>query len=211
MTTTTFMSDSTNRTRIGFASATPNGLWYDSVYFPKLLTYNTEYGLWVNPATSTPLVHDDLRDAENAFFPVYRDFYGMVKTSPLVTNADLEGMGFSPRPDGNRSRHPVNEMFININVIPFGAYILKIGFENRDTGSSTVHYYLTGAVIFFNVSDTPVTDPNELKQFVLATHSPYKLVFDPSQRGKKVYIAARWQNRRGEKGPWSEIICVVVP
>ncbi|MDR1896627.1 MAG: hypothetical protein LBR10_07550, partial [Prevotellaceae bacterium] len=182
-----------------------------TVYTSKLLIYNTEYGLWLNPATSTPLVLDDLKDAENAFFPVYRDFYGMVKASPLVTNADLEGMGFSPRPDGSRSHHPVNKMFININVIPFGAYILKIAFENRDTGSSVIPYYLAGAIIFFRVSDTPVTDPNELTQFVLATRSPYKLVFDPSQRGKYVYIAARWQNKRGEKGHWSEIICVVVP
>jgi hypothetical protein len=205
------MSNVTNRTRIGFDSTTPNGVWYDSVYSPKLDNYDAEYLLWSNPATSTPMVRDDLIDAETELFPLYRELYAMMKASPLVTNADLEGMGFPPRPAGGRSRHPVDKLFIDINVIPLGTYILSIAFENRDTGISSVPYYLTGAVLFYSVSETPITDPNELRYSVLATRSPYELVFDPLQRGKHVYIAARWQNQRGEKGPWSEIISVVVP
>jgi hypothetical protein len=31
------------------------------------------------------------------------------------------------------------------------------------------------------------------------------------QRGKTVYFALRWENTRGEKGPWSEIMSAIIP
>jgi hypothetical protein len=30
-------------------------------------------------------------------------------------------------------------------------------------------------------------------------------------RGKKLYFALRWENTRGEKGPWSEIHSTIIP
>jgi hypothetical protein len=208
--TTAFMADTTNRSNIGFAANTPNGTWYDTVYTPKKNRYGAAYQLWQNPATSTKPVLDDLKDAENEFFPLYRTFYATTKSSPLVTNAYLEEMGFPPRPSGSRSPHPVDKLFININAMPMGNRVVKVTFENRDTASSIIPYYLTGAVIYFVVSDTPVTDQNDLSSSRLASHSPFDLTFDPSLRNKMLYLAARWQNQKGELGPWSEIISVVI-
>jgi hypothetical protein len=209
--TTAFMADGNNRNNIGFASNTPSGIWYDTTYAPKLMRYNTVYQLWQNPVTSTKPVLDDLKDAESEFFSLYRVFYATVKASPLVTNAYLEDMGFPPRPSGGRSPHPVDKLFIDLNVMPMGNLIIKAAFENRDTGSSVIPEYLTGAVVYYLVSDTPVTDQNSLAFSKLATRSPLELTFEPAQRGKMVYLAARWQNRRGELGPWSEIVSCVIP
>ena len=61
------------------------------------------------------------------------------------------------------------------------------------------------------VSDTPVVDQNALFHSKLATRSPHKFAFPPEQRGKTVYLAARWQNRRGELGPWSAIVSAIIP
>jgi hypothetical protein len=210
-TTTAFMSDPTNRTRVGFDTSTPNGIWYDSTYSPKLIIYNSKYTLWINPATNTQMVRGDLNDAEKVFFPLYREFHGLVKASPIVTNSDLIGMGFDPRPDGNRTSHPVDKMFVDLNVKPIGNCMLEVSFENRDTGSSSVPYFLTGVVVFHEISDTPITDPNKLTKSVLASRSPHILRFSPEKRGLHVYMAGCYQNRRGEKGPWSEIVTVVVP
>jgi hypothetical protein len=30
-------------------------------------------------------------------------------------------------------------------------------------------------------------------------------------RGKRIYFRARWENNRGEKGPWSEIGESIIP
>jgi hypothetical protein len=205
------MADPENRATIGFAATTPSGAWFDTAYAPKHLIYDVAFQKWADPATSTPMVLDDLKDAEEVFFPLYRTFYGTVKASPLVTNAYLEDMGFPPRPSGGHSPHPVDKLFVNINASPMGNYTIKVTFENRDTGKSNVPGYLTGVVIYYIVSDTPVTNPADLAYSRLATHSPYELGLDPTQQGKTAYLAGRWQNARGERGPWSSIIKIIVP
>ncbi|MDR1455693.1 MAG: hypothetical protein LBJ01_08585, partial [Tannerella sp.] len=190
---------------------TPNGIWYDTTYTPRLTVYQTDYGLWINPATSTKPVLDNLKDAEKALFPLYREFYATVKASPLVTNAYLEDMGFPPRPSGTHTPHPVDRLYVLLGVSPVGNLVVKVVFEDRDTGSSVIPYYLTGVVFFWHVGDVPVTNQRELDQSALASRSPHDLVFDPTERAKVLSIAGRWQNRRGELGPWSEIITVNIP
>jgi hypothetical protein len=209
--TAAFMAVEDNRMLIGFGSQTPYGMWYDANYVPKQTAYFTAYQTWDNPATSTPLALDNLKDAEEAFFPVYREFYGTVKASPLVTNAYLEEMGFPPRPSGGHSPHPVDKSFIDLIVKPLGNLVLSAAFVNRDTGSSVIPYYLTGAVIYYAVGDMPVTDQNALPFSRLASRSPLELSFDPEMRGQTVSLAARWQNQRGELGPWSEIVTAIIP
>lgn len=211
MKTAAFTAVDANRILIGFGADTPNGVWFDTVYAPKLAVYDTTYQIWDNPVTGTLLALDNLKDAENDFFPVYRQFYGVVKALPFVTNSLLEAMGFLPHRSGNYSHHPVDRTFINLIIKPLGNLMLSAAFENRDTGSSAIPYYLTGAVIYYAVSDTPVTGQAELPLSRLATRSPVNLIFEPKQRGKTVYIAARWQNRRGELGPWSEIVSAIIP
>jgi hypothetical protein len=200
-----------HRDRIGFERLSANGKWYDTVFVPRLTDYFTAWKVWANPATGTVLALDNLKDAERAIFPLYRRFHAMVKGSFLVSNADLENMGFPPRGTGKRSPHPVDHLFINLSVIPAGHLALNVVYENRDTGSPTRPYYLIGAVIYYLLSPTPVVNANELTHSRLATRSPCRLTFDPEQRGQTLYLAARWQNRRGEPGPWSEIISAIVP
>ncbi|MDR1103417.1 MAG: hypothetical protein LBL42_06625 [Tannerella sp.] len=209
--TAAFMAVENNRTAIGFASQTPYGMWYDTDYVPPQTAYLSAYQTWDNPATGTQLAFDNLKDAEKAFFPVYREFYGMVKSSVLVSDASLEAMDFPPRPAGGHTPHPVDKYFIDLIVKPLGNLVLSVAFVNRDTGKSIIPYFLTGAVIYYAVSDTPVTNQNDLTFSRLASRSPFELIFSPEDRGKTVYLAARWQNRRGELGPWSEIVEVIIP
>jgi hypothetical protein len=211
MKTTSFMNVPDNRVLIGFEPATPNGTWYDTVYTPPLNKYKATYQLWANPATSTRLALDNLKDAENDFFPLYRNFYAIAKANPLATNAYLETMGFPPRPTGGHSRHPVDRLFVHISIMPMGIYTIKVTFENSETGSSIVPDYLTGVVLYYIISDTPVTNPNDLVHSRLATRSPHEISFDPLLRGKTAYLAGRWQNQRGELGPWSSIVSIVIP
>jgi hypothetical protein len=205
------MSVPDNREAIGFASLTPSGIWYDGNYSPKLTDYNNAYDIWADPATSTVVARDNLIGAEKVFFPLYREFYGMVKASPLVSDGQLESMGFPPRSDGGRSHHPVDKLFVDLNVQPMGNLVLSVAFTDRDTGKSNVPYYLTGAVVYYSVGDAPVANQNQLPLSKLATRSPLELKFEPEQRGKTITLAARWQNRRGELGPWSEMVTVIIP
>jgi hypothetical protein len=51
----------------------------------------------------------------------------------------------------------------------------------------------------------------KLARAAFSTRSPYKLSFTGDERGSRVYICLRWENTRGEKGPWSAISSAVVP
>jgi hypothetical protein len=205
------MSVEEKRILIGCGPGTPNGKWYDADCVPPLTAYLAAYRTYDNPATNSRVAFDNLKEAERAFYPIYRDFYLMVKHTPYVSDATLEEMGFPPHPSGERSAHPVNKSFIAIFVRPLANLVIQVSFRDCGTNRSAVPYYLTGAMIYYVVSDTPVTNPNLLQQSFLATRSPRRLSFDPKYRGKTVYLAARWQNRRGELGPWSEIVAAIIP
>jgi hypothetical protein len=68
-----------------------------------------------------------------------------------------------------------------------------------------------GAEIRWMISEVPVVDANELVHSSFDTHTPFTLEFGGHDRGKMVYFALRWENTRGQKGPWSEILSAVIP
>jgi hypothetical protein len=68
-----------------------------------------------------------------------------------------------------------------------------------------------GAEIAWVIRDTPPTRWDELLHSVFDTNSPYTFVFENDQRGQTLYYALRWENTRGEKGPWSDIAAVMIP
>jgi hypothetical protein len=45
----------------------------------------------------------------------------------------------------------------------------------------------------------------------MASKTPHAIPFQEEERGRTVYIAAAWQNERGNIGQWSEILSAVVP
>jgi hypothetical protein len=68
-----------------------------------------------------------------------------------------------------------------------------------------------GAEIRWAISDTPIVDMSMLTNSSFDTRTPFTLEFEGHDRGKMVYFALRWENTRGLKGPWSEIISAVIP
>jgi hypothetical protein len=68
-----------------------------------------------------------------------------------------------------------------------------------------------GAEIGWVISDVPPAKWSDLIHSAIDTNSPFTLEFENNQRGKTVYFALRWENTRGEKGPWSIMQNVVIP
>ncbi|MDR1524891.1 MAG: hypothetical protein LBS79_06510 [Tannerella sp.] len=68
-----------------------------------------------------------------------------------------------------------------------------------------------GAEIRWVILQEPPQSIDELIHSAFDTHTPFTLAFDEKQRGEKVYFILRWENTRGEKGPWSEIVSAVIP
>jgi hypothetical protein len=96
--------------------------------------------------------------------------------------------------------------------------------DTSTIGRLTVHFFKKGgshrkgkpagqhcAELVYIISDTPPTRWDELIHSVIDTNSPLELTFENDRRGKTVYFALRWENTRGEKGPWSEIMSAIIP
>jgi hypothetical protein len=71
---------------------------------------------------------------------------------------------------------------------------------------------VAGARIYYGVFDGPVTDQELLPASKWATKCPHIIRFRESDRGRRVYIALKWEIRKENgESPWSEIQSELVP
>jgi hypothetical protein len=89
--------------------------------------------------------------------------------------------------------------------------LLALHFKDQDTESRAIPYGMNGAVISWDILDTPPVEPEALRRSELATRSPHLLHFREEDRGKRVYIAMQWQNESGVKGDFTEIQSTIIP
>jgi hypothetical protein len=208
--TMTYLTAEGNMTRMGLTGFLT---WISGTLQPAFQTLRIAFEDWKNPSERTPLKTAALRIAEEAFIPLYRHLYtGMLRDNPLVTDLDLIAMGMPDRSGGGH--HPVNvpETSPSAAVKMPEPGIVEIHFRDSATDSGRakpagVH----GAEIGWSVSDTPPDGWSQLAHSSFDTASPFRLSFEGSQRGRRLYFALRWENTRGAKGPWSEILDVVIP
>jgi hypothetical protein len=68
-----------------------------------------------------------------------------------------------------------------------------------------------GAVFIWDVLDAPPSDPGDLTLHTMAYKTPHAIPFEEEERGRTVYIASAWQNKRDNIGQWSEIQSAIIP
>ncbi len=78
---------------------------------------------------------------------------------------------------------------------------------NRRAKPHGVH----GAEIWSHVGDPAPADPASYTFLALDTRTPYVDEHPAADAGKSVYYLIRWQNTKGEAGPWSDVVSGKVP
>jgi hypothetical protein len=68
-----------------------------------------------------------------------------------------------------------------------------------------------GVSFSWEIMDTPPTTPDDLRHSVFRVKTVEIFDFKEDERGKKVYYAARYENAKGEAGPWSDIVMAIIP
>jgi hypothetical protein len=92
--------------------------------------------------------------------------------------------------------------------------------EEFDTFFKNILLYVTSRTIGASPAWTHI--PAAAKTTLTAAYSAWEVAFAPTQRphtlefrkedrGKTVYIAAAWQNERGNIGQWSDIQSAIIP
>ncbi|MDR2137959.1 MAG: hypothetical protein LBP50_00140 [Tannerella sp.] len=196
--------------RIGITG--PILAWYNADFLPAHTRFKAAFEQWQNPAERTPTKTVALTDAENDFVKVYRQLYtGYMKSNPLVTDEDLVGAGMPTRhTGGNTPAHKPDTLIVATTDTSKPAAV-GLHYRDRQSTGTAKPRGVHGAEIVWDVLDTPPADWSELRHSTFSTRTPAQLVFSGTQRGKTLYFSMRWENTRGEKGPWNEIESVMIP
>ncbi|MDR3185135.1 MAG: hypothetical protein LBT49_07010 [Prevotellaceae bacterium] len=158
---------------------------------------------------SVQAMNDARTPAEKAVRLFVRRF---LNDNPKVSNADRDNMGL-PIYKTTRTRVPAPTEKPDFSIVVHSGGRIQIRFHAHDEDKGTRNakpFGVHGVEIAWAILDAPPTSYADLIRSAFATRSPYAFQFDLSDAGKRFYCCLRWENTRGEKGPWSEIQSVVI-
>jgi hypothetical protein len=124
--------------------------------------------------------------------------------------------GLSPRDTVRTEHHDVPEL-VEFELTLRGIREIVVNFWVKGSASRAKPNGYDGAVLIWGIADLKSTDEPpagiaDLTQHTMASKTPHALKFpNDEDRGKTVYIAAAWQNERGNLGDWSEIQSAIIP
>jgi hypothetical protein len=204
---------SSQRDRMGFVETSPQGKWLDDVFHPSLLDFETKYRAWTDTSTRTEAIITALATSQKTLTSNYRRLYtGFLKSNPLVTDEDLVRMGL-PKRNTERTPVPVPTTWPESHVDTSTQRRIVIHFfDSTDPHKKSKPEGVHGAEIRWQVFDAQqVVTMENLIESSFDTKTPFTLDFKEEQRGKILYYALRWENTRGEKGPFSLIQNIIIP
>ena len=174
------------------------------------------YLSWNNAYTPTlgahlpaqTLAKNEARDASEA---VIRPFVGQWLVWKQVTNKEREEAGVH---NAHERRDHIPAPATVPELSPVAGHPRQIVINYRDLGShhrgkpADVH----GIEIVWDIRNTPPSHVGELIRSSFDTASPHSITFDEQDRGKRVYMAGRWEiEREGIKGDFGEIVSAIIP
>jgi hypothetical protein len=134
-----------------------------------------------------------------------------LRYNELVTDEDRKLLGLTipddePTPETEPATIPVVD-FIDTTLLR--RIILHIKDMNGKSRAKPrgVH----GVEIVWAILDASPSSIDDLIHSTFSTRLHHPFDFDENRRGKIVWFCLRWENNRGQKGPWSEIYSAIVP
>jgi len=182
--------------------------WISGTLTPARTKWNTAWTAYENPATRTPLIIAAKQDARKDYEKVLTTLVGNFKSNTRVTDDDRRAMGINI-PDTTPTPAPVPTTYPILAIDPSTSRRLTINFRDSQASSIAKPKGIHGAEIKWLIADEKPT-VEQLTNSTYDTRTPYTLVFTDQERGKTVWICARWQNTRGEKGPWGDMESAIV-
>jgi hypothetical protein len=193
------------------------GLWgITEADFARLLAlqsdYLAKYAIAENPETRTPTAILAKNKARDVYIKEIRLIVkAHITYNPVVTDEDRKNMNL---PIHKTTRTPVQVATtypdIDIDSSTIRRLILHF-FDQGQKKSKAKPSGQHGAEIRWAMLDTPPASLKDLVNSSFDTHTPFTLEFDQNERGRTVYFCLRWENTRGDKGPWSEIMSAIIP
>jgi hypothetical protein len=130
--------------------------------------------------------------------------------TPPMKDSDWLRLGLRPR-DLIRTEHTEVTETVEFEIKLRNIRELLVNFWIKGSSNKAKPAGYDGAVIVWDILDSPPAEPLSLTRHTMASRTPHALEFAEEERGKTVYIALAWQNERGIIGAWSGIQSGIVP
>jgi hypothetical protein len=177
---------------------------------PLIMTYDVALAKALNPnrGAADVLEKNEARDIlKTAVRKYVKEF---LEYNSLISDDDRKRMGLpvhDPRP--TPVHDPDTIPVVTVKVIAPGA--LEFHVVDSKSGKKAKPAGIHGFEFRWLVADTAPTDWEQLIHSSFSTRTPLKITFSGNDRGKTLYFALRWENTRGVKGLWTEIISTIIP
>jgi hypothetical protein len=199
---------------VGSKTQTSNPVW---THIPqaRITALMADYGAWYDAFANTFKPHSPVetreknrvrKEAQRSL----RAFVNQFLRFPPVTDKDRDSMRI-PNRDLIRTPHIEVTEVVEFELLLRNIREVLVNFWIKGATHKAKPEGYDGAVIIWDVLDAPPSGPHDLTLHTMASKTPHSLEFAEEERGKTVYIAAAWQNERGNIGQWSEILNAVIP
>jgi hypothetical protein len=206
-----YLNDTDVRTRIGLGTDTQQGKWYELVFLKNKSSYVCDFLIWKDPTKRTIAVIQKIKESEKVFKSSLRTLYnGFLVKSPLVTSVDLASMGFPVRSVGRHTKAPVPTTVPVLRITHPSYGVVGISFKDSESASRGKPLGVHGIEILWGILTEPPKTYADLTNSSFTTRSPLQLEFELTDFGKTIYMVARWENTRAEKGHWSQTYSTVI-
>ncbi|MDR3251767.1 MAG: hypothetical protein LBT42_08920 [Tannerella sp.] len=177
----------------------------------KATAFQSAYDVYIMPdmrTQSVTLLKTETRNAAEKSVRVFLKSY--ITYNPLVEDVDRINMNLRVHKTSRTAvlppaKYPLHET--DTSMIRW----LVIRFFDEETRRKAKPEGVHGCEVWWAIHEQGDATVDDLTHSSFCTRTPLRLEFNDRQRGKTVRFCLRWENTRGEKGPWSPIESAVVP
>ncbi|MDR2808628.1 MAG: hypothetical protein LBB43_06460 [Spirochaetaceae bacterium] len=130
--------------------------------------------------------------------------------NPVVSDGDRTAMGL---PIYKESRSPIQKPETAPQLLPNIATrrVIKVYYKDEKSARRGKPAHVKGIEVKWAKLKEAPKDIADLVNSAFDTSPPLVLEFQEHERGEKVFMCGRWEiQREGEKGPWGDIVEVII-
>lgn len=164
-----------------------------------------KYLLATDPATRTLATVADKDGAKAEMVTVLRSYVARIKATPGVTDADKVILGLNPVRNPPTPVPPPGTYPLVTLSIPASLRITVALADATTPDSRARPRGAVGCQVFHSTAATPPEEYLDWRFAGFVTRNTFELAFNPADDMKRASVVARWQNAKGETGPWSPV------
>jgi hypothetical protein len=179
--------------------------------------WEAAYAVAEDPATRTSIAVRAKQGARKVYEAALRSLVkSYLAYNPLVSDPDRENLDI-PVHKTTRSPIPPPTDLVELLLRQLAGHRVEVAFFPISINSAAKEHHeakpygVRGAELAWAILPEPPKSLADLVHSTFDTRSPYTFQFDLPEAGRMLYVAARWENTRGQKGPWGDIKSVIIP